>query len=119
MPSLKDRFERLYAQSRPLGLIPVFFQQRKITNGSYLHDMLALHKSLFLCQSCRRKLWPGRFNYIELKMYHGEGICDGCQVDGPAALWLWEGSEQWAERTRAASCEAVRRREIQMGQRIA
>jgi hypothetical protein len=121
--SLKDRFEALYAKSRPFGLVPTLFQQHKTTIGSYLHDRISLHKTLLLCKACQRRLWPKRFNYIEMTLYHAEGICDGhgspwCQGEGSAALWLWEGSEQIAERTRAAVCEAVRTREIAMGQRI-
>lgn len=117
--SVRDRFNRLADMARPFGLTPVFVEKRRITPSSALQDRMTLHKTLLLCRGCGNKLDPRRFHYVELTMYHAEGFCDGwCQAEGPASLWLWEGSEQWADRCRNGQLEAVRRRERLAGQRI-
>ena len=122
MPSIKERFNRLADMARPFGLTPVFRQKYRITPSSVLSDKMALHQSLLLCQSCAWRLQPKRFEYMEVTMFHAEGFCDSdwCgQVEGPASLYLWEGSEQWYHRsTVSPSFDAVIARERASGQRL-
>jgi hypothetical protein len=71
--------------------------RRRISPSSWVSDRMALHHAIALCKGCGRKVDPTRFEYRELTMFHADGMCDQCQVDGPCGLWLWEGSRTWQE----------------------
>lgn len=90
------------------------------TTGTALHDRIALQKSLFVCKSCEAKMNTRhlkRLQYVELRDYHGWGLCDGCQYETACAMWMWEGSKHIQHQDAAAEWHAVLRREHEIRER--
>lgn len=111
-----ERSKRLDLNApRANGFEPITtWQNRRMTPGSWLSDLVALHKALVLCKGCAWKLQPKRLEYGEMKQFHCDGLCDGCQSFGSAAMWLWTGGNQWQEHAFVAKLEAKRRQQALM-----
>ena len=87
------------------------------TAGTALHDRIALHKSLFLCAGCQYKMNPRHLkalHYEELRQFHGLGLCDGCQMEFPGAMWMWQGSAHIRAQDQEAEWQRVRERDRQV-----
>jgi hypothetical protein len=79
--------------------IKVWKIRRKVSPGTHLYDMIALHKTLFICSGCEWKLgWKwgkGPKLYKKITMYHGSGHCDGCRNEESGSLFVYEGGHWW------------------------
>jgi hypothetical protein len=72
---------------------------RKITNASWVSDMIALRKALQFCTGCEAKMpwrWQTRFEYRAFTAYHGDGQCDGCRQDTAVTLYQRTDSPEYA-----------------------
>ena len=65
--------------------------RRKMSDATWLWDMLNLQKTLALCRGCATHKMPWRWqqklHYAEMTALHGDGHCDFCRKEGPVSLY--------------------------------
>jgi hypothetical protein len=65
--------------------------RRKMSNASWLEDMIQLKKTLALCKGCTTTKMPWRWeqklHYAEMKTLHGSGHCDLCRKEDLVSLY--------------------------------
>lgn len=72
------------APKRPsTGMVEVQGRKPGTTAGSYIDDLTALHKTVWLCWSCRGKFNHKNAGYFYEKNLRVTGRCDGCKEHRP------------------------------------
>jgi hypothetical protein len=65
--------------------------RRKMSNSTWLSDMMALQKTIALCKGCATVTMPWRWqqklHYAEMKTLHGSGRCDMCRQEEDVSLY--------------------------------
>lgn len=65
-------------------------QPRKIPNGEHILNRMEFGQTVMVCKECEdSRTLVGR-GYTELRRYHADAICDGCQEYGSVAMWLFQ-----------------------------
>jgi hypothetical protein len=106
-----------------LGKVEVWRWQRRMSNASWLWDLMNLQKVLSLCSGCKYKMpwhWERRLHYQEMRQFHGQGMCDGCRHEDSVSLFQSTDTVYFAqcERDRAFVRHAqARDREFTMNDR--
>lgn len=73
-----------------LGKVEVWRWKRRMSNASWLWDLMNLQKVLSLCSGCQYKMpfrWDKRLHYQEMRQFHGHGLCDGCRHEDAVSLF--------------------------------
>jgi hypothetical protein len=64
--------------------------KRRISNASWLEDMIQLQKTLALCRRCDWAMpwmWKRKFHYAEMTAFHARGVCDRCRNEDAVSLY--------------------------------
>ena len=86
---IMDRWKR-QTQGR---LWPILTRQpRRIPRGEHILNRMTHGLTVMVCSACEDDRTLKNRGYVELRRFHGDAKCDGCQEFGPIAMWLFEDS---------------------------
>jgi len=78
--------------------------RRKMSNATWLWDMINLQKTIALCTGCATERlpwrWQQKLHYQELRRFHGEGHCDLCRTETSVSLYESTDTEQYQKTER-------------------
>ena len=66
-------------QPKPSRLREAIGRKFGIPHGTYMDDLAAQHKTIWLCWSCRHKFAHKKHHYFYEKNLRVRGDCDGCK----------------------------------------
>jgi hypothetical protein len=73
--------------------------RRKMSDASWLWDMINLGRTIALCKGCStHKLpwrWQQKLHYAEMRTMHGSGHCDMCRKEDLVSLYQSTDTEHY------------------------
>lgn len=74
--------------------------RRKMSDASWVWDLLNLQRTIALCKGCAtHKMpwrWQAKLHYAELTVLHGSGRCDYCRQEDLVSLYQSTDTPFWA-----------------------
>jgi hypothetical protein len=105
---IMDRWKRLTDGKQ----YPVLTKQpRRISMGEHILNRMTHHLTVMVCESCQDAQTLKNRDYVELRRFHAEGKCDGCQAYTSVALWIFEDSCWHHDLNQEPALEAIQRRD--------
>lgn len=89
-------------------------QPRRIPMGEHLLNRMHHQLTVMICKPCEDARTLTNRGYVELRRFHGEGKCDGCQEYQSIAMWLYEDSPWHQDVRQEDRLNTVRRRDRQI-----
>lgn len=92
-------------------------QPRRISMGEHILNRMTHSLTVMVCSHCQDARTLTNRGYVELRRFHGEAKCDGCQEHGSIAMWLYEDSPWHQDIRLDDKLNAIRRRDRQQRER--
>jgi hypothetical protein len=74
--------------------------RRKMSDASWLWDLVNLQRTIALCKGCATQKMPWRWeqklHYQEMSRFHGSGHCDFCRSEDTVSLYQSTETPQFA-----------------------
>lgn len=111
---IQERWKRLTNGT----LWPVLTRQpRRISMGEHLLNRITHKLTIMVCHACQDERTLKNRGYVELRRFHSEAKCDGCQEYGPLAMWLYDDSPWHQDLRLEDKLNKIRRRDRQQQER--
>jgi len=99
-------------------MFPILTKQRRgMPMGEHILNRMTHGMTVMVCDACEDERTLKNRGYVELRRFHGEAICDGCQEFGPIAMWLYEDSTWHSDLRQEPRLNEVRRRDRAVAER--
>lgn len=117
MRTLNDLMEA-YKRHTDGRMVPLLTRQpRRISMGEHILNRITHQQSVMVCTSCQDARALTNKGYVELRRFHAEAKCDGCQEYKPLAMWIFEDSVWHQDLRHEDYLNGVRRRDRMAAER--